>query len=153
MIRRPANHRSAEAGSVAVEFALILGPLLFLIVGATQFGLVFWNWNSMLLAVEEAGRYAMLYNAYPNSPPGCTDATPTLANARDDVVYLPPDQQPRQVEVGLGRRPRHGRQAQDLGDAGERHIQQKLDLLHGRQGAPLRMREAGPRMRQLRKGG
>jgi Flp pilus assembly protein TadG len=63
MIRRPLIRRRAEAGSVAVEFALILPALLFAILGAIQFGIVFWNWNSMLLAVEEAGRYAMLYNS------------------------------------------------------------------------------------------
>ena len=38
----------------------------------------------MLLAVEEAGRYAMLYNPtnYPSGPPSasCSVATPTIAN-------------------------------------------------------------------------
>jgi Flp pilus assembly protein TadG len=84
MIRRPASRRCGEAGSVAVEFAVILSPLVFLILGAIQFGFVFWNWNSMLLAVEEAGRYAMLYNAYPSNPPGCTNASPSLANCAVD---------------------------------------------------------------------
>jgi hypothetical protein len=60
-----------EEGAVAVEFAMTLWALLFLILGAIQAGLVFWNWNSMLLAVEEAGRYAMLYNPtnFPGGPP------------------------------------------------------------------------------------
>ena len=79
MIRRPTIRRRGEAGSVAVEMAVTLSALLFLILGAIQFGIVFWNWNSMLLAVEEAGRYAMLYNPtnFPGGPPGCAD---TLAN-------------------------------------------------------------------------
>jgi Flp pilus assembly protein TadG len=60
--------------------AVSLSALLFLILGVVQFGIVFWSWNSMLLAVEEAGRYAMLFNQYPgtvtsgagaNNPPGC----------------------------------------------------------------------------------
>jgi hypothetical protein len=78
MIRRPAIRRR-ESGSVAVELAVTLSALLFLILGAIQFSIVFWNWNSMLLAVEEAGRYVMLYNStnFPNGPPGCAD---TLAN-------------------------------------------------------------------------
>jgi Flp pilus assembly protein TadG len=51
-----------EEGAVAVEMALTLQAFLFLLLGTMQAGLVFWNWNTMLLAVEEAGRYAMLYN-------------------------------------------------------------------------------------------
>jgi hypothetical protein len=73
MIKRPIIRRRAEEGAVAVELAVTLSALLFLILGAVQFGIVFWNWNSMLLAVEEAGRYAMLYNSttFPGGPPGC----------------------------------------------------------------------------------
>ena len=59
--------------------AVTLSALLFLILGAIQFGIVFWNWNSMLLAVEEAGRYAMLYNPtnFPNGPPAAPIRWPT----------------------------------------------------------------------------
>jgi Flp pilus assembly protein TadG len=79
MIERPTIRRRGEDGSVAVEFAVTVSALMFLIIGAIQFALVFWNWNTMLLAVEEAGRYAMLYNAtnFPGHPPGCAD---TIAN-------------------------------------------------------------------------
>jgi Flp pilus assembly protein TadG len=61
----------AEDGELAVEGAVTMLALVFLILGSVQFGLVFWNWNTMLLAVEEAGRYAILYNPtnYPNGPP------------------------------------------------------------------------------------
>ena len=62
MIAHPAIRRRGEAGSVAVEMAVTLSALLLLIAGAVEFSLALWNWNSMLLAVEEAGRYAMLYN-------------------------------------------------------------------------------------------
>jgi len=69
---------------VALEAALTILPLMLLILGSIQFGLVLWTWNAMLLAVEEAGRYAMLYNptTYPNGPPAanCSAATATLAN-------------------------------------------------------------------------
>ena len=59
--------------------AVTLSALLFLILGAIQFGIVFWNWNSMLLAVEEADRYAMLYNPtnFPNGPPAAPIRWPT----------------------------------------------------------------------------
>src|SRR5215472_11692633 len=78
----------AEDGEVAVEGAVTMLALVFLILGSVQFGLVFWNWNTMLLAVEEAGRYTMLYNNstnYPNcsagiSCPNCSASPATPAN-------------------------------------------------------------------------
>jgi Flp pilus assembly protein TadG len=73
MIRKSAIWRSGS-GAATVEMALTLSLLLFLILGAIQFGLVFWQWNTMLLAVEEAGRYAMLYN-----PTSLASANLTLA--------------------------------------------------------------------------
>jgi hypothetical protein len=83
MTRRPDIRGRSEAGSVAVEMAVTLSALLLLILGAVQFGIVFWSWNSMLLAAEEAGRYAMLYNPtnFPNGPPGCAGG---LANCAID---------------------------------------------------------------------
>jgi hypothetical protein len=39
-----------------------MSVLLLLIVGSVEFGRAFWTYNTMLLAVEEAGRYAMTYN-------------------------------------------------------------------------------------------
>jgi hypothetical protein len=78
-MRRKTSLRSEERGAVAVEAAITLSALLFLLLGAIQFGLVYFAWNTMLLAAEEAGRYAMLYNPtnFPSGPPGCAD---TLAN-------------------------------------------------------------------------
>jgi Flp pilus assembly protein TadG len=72
------GERHGEEGAVAVEMAVILSALIFLIFGVVQFALVFWNWNTMLLAVEEAGRYAMLYNPtnYPSGPPAAACPTP-----------------------------------------------------------------------------
>ena len=85
-MRRKKLLRSEEGGAVAVEAAITLSALLFLLLGAIQFGLAYFAWNTMLLAAEEAGRYAMLFHNYPgtilsgpnaNNPPGCAD---TLAN-------------------------------------------------------------------------
>ena len=84
MSRKRCSLRRAENGAVGVEAAVTMMAMIFLILGSVQFGLVFWNWNTMLLAVEEAGRYAMLYNPtnYPSGPPGssCSVGSPTLAN-------------------------------------------------------------------------
>ena len=84
MTRKCSSLCRAENGEVAVEGAVTMLALVFLILGSVQFGLVFWNWNTMMLAVEEAGRYAMLYN--PNNPispqvlANCSASPNTLGN-------------------------------------------------------------------------
>jgi hypothetical protein len=82
-MRKAFARGGAEDGSVAVEAAITLSALLILLVGSVQFGLTYFAWNTMLLAAEEAGRYAMLYNPtnFPSGPPGCAD---TLANCAVD---------------------------------------------------------------------
>jgi Flp pilus assembly protein TadG len=52
-----------DEGTAAIEAALILPILFFTIVGIVEFGTAFWQWNTLLLAVEEAGRYVMVNNA------------------------------------------------------------------------------------------
>jgi Flp pilus assembly protein TadG len=64
------SRRHAEEGSVAVEAGITISVLLLLIVGSVEFGRAFWTYNTMLLAVEEAGRYAMVHNQGP--PAGCS---------------------------------------------------------------------------------
>jgi len=51
-----------DDGAVAVEAAFILPVLFLLILGIIKFGMAFWQWNTMLLAVEQAGRYVMINN-------------------------------------------------------------------------------------------
>jgi Flp pilus assembly protein TadG len=51
-----------EEGAAAVEAALILPILILAILGIIEFGTAFWQWNTMLLAVEQAGRYVMVNN-------------------------------------------------------------------------------------------
>ena len=46
-----------------VEAALIAPVLFFLILGIIEIGMAFWQWNTMLLAVEQAGRYVMVNNS------------------------------------------------------------------------------------------
>ena len=77
------SRRRAEEGSVAVEAGITISVLLLLIVGSVEFGRAFWTYNTMLLAVEEAGRYAMVHNQRP--PSGCSAQSqasqcPTLSN-------------------------------------------------------------------------
>jgi Flp pilus assembly protein TadG len=75
--------RWSEEGATAVEAALVISAFMLLVFGLVQFGEIFWTWNTMMLAIEEGGRFAMVYN--PTSNPnglaasGCTVASPTLA--------------------------------------------------------------------------
>jgi Flp pilus assembly protein TadG len=58
---RPSRY-GGEEGAAAVEAGVIMSVLLLLIVGSIELGRAFWTYNTMLLAVEEAGRYAMTSN-------------------------------------------------------------------------------------------
>ena|SRR5947209_188101 len=50
-------------GAAAIEAAFILPVLFFTILGIAEFGTAFWQWNTLLLAVEQAGRYVMVNNS------------------------------------------------------------------------------------------
>jgi Flp pilus assembly protein TadG len=54
--------RGGEEGATAVETAFILSVLLAMIFGVLEFGTTLFQWNTMLLAVEQAGRYVMINN-------------------------------------------------------------------------------------------
>jgi Flp pilus assembly protein TadG len=47
-------------GAVAAEAALTFSLLFTLIFGIIEFGTALWQWNTMLLAVQQAGRYVMI---------------------------------------------------------------------------------------------
>ena len=50
----------SDEGATAVESAMTISVLVFLIFGIIEFGMTLWNWNTMVLAVEDAGRYVMV---------------------------------------------------------------------------------------------
>jgi Flp pilus assembly protein TadG len=54
-----------EEGAAAVEAAIVISVLLLIVTGSIEFARAFWTYNTMLLAVEAAARYAMLYNHAP----------------------------------------------------------------------------------------
>ena len=66
--------RRWDEGAAAVEAALVL-PLLFLFIFCIiEFGRAVWQWNTMLLAVEQAGRYVMVHHD-PSDPTPCNTTT------------------------------------------------------------------------------
>jgi len=74
-VSRP-SRRSSEDGSATVEAGVTISGLLLLIVGTIEFGQAMWTSNTMLLAVEEAGRYAMVYNQGPPDTCGAQSQAP-----------------------------------------------------------------------------
>src|SRR5438874_381530 len=83
MNSRKRARRAAEAGTAAVEAALIMSVLLLAVVGGVETARALWTYNTMLMAVQQAGRYAMMYNHRP--PAICMPQTqasqcPALSN-------------------------------------------------------------------------
>jgi Flp pilus assembly protein TadG len=75
--------RGKEEGSAVVEAAFVLPILLLFLIGSVEFGRALWTYHRMLLAVEEAGRYAMVYGASPSllTPASCPNVVNvTLSN-------------------------------------------------------------------------
>jgi Flp pilus assembly protein TadG len=77
------SRRSAEEGAAAIEAAFIVPLLLLMMFGTVECARAFWTYHRMLLALEDAGRYAMVYAASPsllNSITCPSVTTVTLAN-------------------------------------------------------------------------
>jgi Flp pilus assembly protein TadG len=68
------SRHSAEEGSVAVEAGITISVLLLLMIGSVELGRALWANNTMLLAVEEAGRYAMVH--HDGAPATCSPQKP-----------------------------------------------------------------------------
>jgi hypothetical protein len=88
-VRRNYCFRGSEEGAALVETAIIMSVLMILIFGLIEFAQIFWTWNTMLLAMEEGGRYAMIYNttSNPNGPPAtCVGTLGDCAVARANAV-------------------------------------------------------------------
>jgi Flp pilus assembly protein TadG len=58
--------RGKEEGSAAIETAIVLPVLLLFAIGSVEFGRALWTYHTMLLSVEEAGRYTMIYGESPS---------------------------------------------------------------------------------------
>jgi Flp pilus assembly protein TadG len=62
-MRRTHHRYGWDEGATAVEAAITLSILLVLLIGIFNFGTALWQLNTMQLAVEQAGRWAMINNA------------------------------------------------------------------------------------------
>ena len=61
------SRRGWDEGATAVEAAITISLSLALVFGIFEFGMALWQSNTMVLAVEEAGRYVMVNNTSCNT--------------------------------------------------------------------------------------
>jgi Flp pilus assembly protein TadG len=72
--------RRSEGGATAVEMAVVLMAVILLILGVIEFSIAYWSMHTLLVAVEEVGRWVMINNT---SPSVTTDAQTRMQ------LYLP----------------------------------------------------------------
>jgi Flp pilus assembly protein TadG len=72
--RRFARRRDDAEGQSLVEFALILGPLLLLLLGVVQFGFIFNTYVTVSTAAREAAREGSIYVYDRSLTKGANDA-------------------------------------------------------------------------------
>ena len=77
MIPARSSRYPNDQGSAAVEASIILSALLLLIVGSIEFGRALWTGNTMQLAIQGAGRFAMISNDAPPTSCGAQSQTPS----------------------------------------------------------------------------
>jgi Flp pilus assembly protein TadG len=82
IVKRLKNPRRRwDEGAAAVEAAFVLPVLFLFVLGIVQFGNALWQWNTMLLAVEQAGRYVMVNNSTCNASCAETQMQAVLSSA------------------------------------------------------------------------
>jgi Flp pilus assembly protein TadG len=86
MNKARSSRRSADEGAAAIEAAFIVPLLLLMMFGIVECARAFWTYHRMLLAVEEAGRYAMIYAASPGLLNSTTCPGVSSANVADCAV-------------------------------------------------------------------
>ncbi|HEV2098887.1 MAG TPA: TadE/TadG family type IV pilus assembly protein, partial [Stellaceae bacterium] len=72
--------RGAREGATAVETAIVIAVLMTLIFGIIEFGMALWQLNTMELAVQQAGRWALINN---------TDASLVTDTEAQMIAILP----------------------------------------------------------------
>ncbi|WP_459982767.1 TadE family protein [Nocardioides sp. AN3] len=71
--------RRTERGAAAVEFALVLVPLLIIVFGLIQYGIYFWAMQGGADIARDAARRAAIV-------PTCTNFTDTMKSSVDNFV-------------------------------------------------------------------
>ena len=75
------QRQCCERGTVAVEFAMLLLPMLLLVFGVVEYGRVIYQYNTLVKSVRSAVRLMSVYS------PGDTSYSTTTTRARCLAVY------------------------------------------------------------------
>jgi Flp pilus assembly protein TadG len=79
----------SDEGASAVEFALVAGILVLLLVGITQFGVTFYQWLEMEHAAREGARWASLCNPDDSTRAVVKAAAPGIALGDGNISIDP----------------------------------------------------------------
>lgn len=79
------KRRGSRAGSSAVEFALIVVPLMMLLLGGIEFGRLMWTRNALQQTAVNVAR-CMGVRMFSCSTSGVTDTVKTVAYARNRML-------------------------------------------------------------------
>lgn len=74
---------SRQRGAVAVEFALVIVPLLLIVGGVIEFGRVFWHYDALTKATRDGARYLSMVG-----PPLDTVSAETLVKDEANAAGL-----------------------------------------------------------------
>jgi Flp pilus assembly protein TadG len=72
-----------DQGSTTVESTIIILVLMLLIIGSIEFGHALWTNSTMLLAIQQAGRSAMISTDLPTVTCGAQSQAPSCPTASD----------------------------------------------------------------------
>jgi Flp pilus assembly pilin Flp len=90
----PGRFLTGERGATAVEFALVLPGLLFVLFGTINVFLMTYAWINLTSSAEQAARYAAVSYHASCTPPGsasnCTYLTSTAVSTYANSRYIGP---------------------------------------------------------------
>jgi Flp pilus assembly pilin Flp len=96
-----------EDGASAVEFALVSIPLLLLIIGMIQFGIIFNQWLMIEHAAREGARWAGLRNEASFVRDQVIASAPGLGIEEGDITITPADPVAAQPNTSISVRVEH----------------------------------------------
>lgn len=101
MRRAKARQRSDDTGAVAVEFALLLIPLLLIVFGVINFGFVFSQQSTLNNAVREGARRAVVNDPFVGSSAADNPRTcdGIITSVKNQLVGLGMDPADIQIKV------------------------------------------------------
>jgi Flp pilus assembly protein TadG len=84
--RRVGQARLGRRGTAAIEFALVSVPLLILLIGTAELGMVFADQYALSLGVERAARFAIVHSLNSAAPASTAEITAVFQQAANPLI-------------------------------------------------------------------